>query len=124
MHVIEAAKSEPPVSDLPTDDIADCVFRDWALVVDTMALLQSMKKNATMRTLADLKEAFIRRIENMLTGFNEGRIIFGRYLEQSLKNKTRQNRAVTSTEYKVHPEMKLSMSRKELLTTSKRKKTA
>ena len=112
MHVNEAAKSEPHVSDLPPDDIADCVFRDWALVVDTMAVLQSMKKTATMPTLADLKEAFVRRIENMLTGFNEGRIIFDRYLEQSLKNKTRQNRAVTSTEHEVHPEMKLSMSRK------------
>ena len=46
-------------------------------------------------------------IENMLTGFNEGRIIFDRCLEQSLKNKTRQKRAVTSAEYEVHPEMKL-----------------
>ena len=85
MHVNEAAKSEPPVSDLPPDDIADGAFRDWALVVDAMAVLQSVKETATMRTLADLKEAFVRRIENMLTGFNKGRIIFDRYLEQSLK---------------------------------------
>ena len=63
IRVIEAAKSEPPVSDLPPDDIADCVFRDWALVVDAMAVLQSMKKTATMRPFADLKEAFVRRIE-------------------------------------------------------------
>ena len=46
-----------------------------------------MKKIAIMRTLPDLKEAFVRRIENMLTGFNEGRIIYDRYLEQSLNNK-------------------------------------
>ena len=46
----------------------------------------------------------------MLTGFNEGRIIFVPYLEQSSKNETRQKRVVTSTEYEVHPEMKLSMS--------------
>ena len=57
-----------------------------------MAVLQGMKKTATMRTLADLKEAFVRRIENMLTGFNEGRIIVDHYLEQSLKNKTRVKR--------------------------------
>ena len=56
MHIIEAAKSEPPVLDLPPDDIADGAFRDWALVVDTMAVLQIMKKTATMRTLADFKE--------------------------------------------------------------------
>ena len=57
----------------------------------------------------------------MLNGFNEGRIIFDRYLDQSLKNKTRQKRAVTSTEYEIHPEMKLSMSLKELLSSSKTK---
>ena len=122
MHVIEAAKSEPLVSDLPPDDIADCVFRYQAQVVDAMAVLQSLKKTGTMRTLADLKEAFVRRTENILTGFNESRIILDRYLEQSLKNKTRQNRAVTSTEYDVHPEMKRSMSLKELLTSSKKNK--
>ena len=55
--------------------------------------------------------------QNILTGFNEGRIIFDRYLEQALKNKARQKRVVTSTEYEVHPEMKLSMSPKELLST-------
>ena len=59
MHVIEAAKSEPHVPDLPPDDIADDAFRDQALVVDAMGVLQSMKQTATIRTLADLKEAFV-----------------------------------------------------------------
>ena len=70
MHVIEAAKSEPCVPDLP-HDIADGAFRDQALVVEAMAVIHSMKKNATMRTLADLEETFVPRIENVLTGFNE-----------------------------------------------------
>ena len=123
MHIIEAAKSEPRVPDLPPDDIADGAFRDRALVVDAMSVLQStcIRKTATMCTTADLKEAFVRCIENMLTGFNEGKIIFHRYLEQSLKNKTRQKRLVTFTEYEVHPEMKRSMSLKELLSSSKAK---
>ena len=89
--------------------IADGAFRDRALVDDAVAVLQSMKKTATQRT------------ENMLTSFNEGRIIFDRYLDQSLKNKTRQKRAVISTEYEVHPEIKLSLSLKELLSSSKTK---
>ena len=48
MHVIEAAKSEPRVPDLPIDDIADGAFRDRALEVDAMSVLQStcMKKTA------------------------------------------------------------------------------
>ena len=58
----------------------------------------------------------------MLIGFNEGRIIFDRYLDQSLKNKMHQKRAVTSNDYEVHPEMKLSMSLKVLLSSSKTEK--
>ena len=57
MHVIEAVKSKPCVPDLPPDDIADGAFRDRALVVDAMAVLQSMKTTTTMHTLADLKES-------------------------------------------------------------------
>ena len=69
MHVIEAAKTEPRVPDLPETTAVD--YRDRALVVDAMAELQSMKKTPTMRTLADLKETFVERIENMLNGFHE-----------------------------------------------------
>ena len=69
MHVIEAAKSEPRVPDLPETTAID--YRDRALAVDAMAELQSMKKTPTMRTLADLKETVVKRIENMLNGFHE-----------------------------------------------------
>ena len=64
----------------PQQTAAD--YRDRALVVDAMAVLQSMKKTPTMRTHADLKETFVKCIENMLNGFNEGRIIFDRYLSR------------------------------------------
>ena len=72
MHVIEAAKSGSRVPDLPSVDIADVALRDQDLVVNSMAVLQSstMKKTATMCTLADLKEAFVQHIENMITGNN------------------------------------------------------
>ncbi|MES9881331.1 MAG: hypothetical protein ABW185_10665 [Sedimenticola sp.] len=57
----------------------------------------------------------------MMIGYDEGRLVFDRYLDQSLKNKTRQKRAVTSTEFDIHPEMKLTMSIKELLSSSRTK---
>ena len=63
-----------------------------------------MKKTPTMHTLADLRDTFVRRIENLQNGFTEGRIVFDRYLDQSLKSKTRQKRAVTSTEFEIRPE--------------------
>ena len=57
----------------------------------------------------------------MMAGYSEGHVVFDRYVEQSLKNKTRQKRATTCTEYKVHHNMKLSMTFKELLSSSSAK---
>ena len=57
----------------------------------------------------------------MMTGYREGHVVFDRYVEQSLKNKTRQKRATTCTEYKVHHDMKLTMTIKELLSSSSTK---
>ena len=42
-------------------------------------------------------------------------------MDQSLKNKTWQKRANTSIEYEIHPQIKLTMSVKELLSTSTKK---
>ena len=120
MHVIEEAKSEIVQPDPTLYRIPD-VDRSRVLVVDAMAVLQSMKKTPTMRRLSDLQETFIKHIEMMMVGYDEGRIVFDRYLDQSLKNKTRQKRAVTSTEYAIHLEMKLTMSLKEILSSSKTK---
>ena len=69
-----------------------------------------------VKTLSDV---FI----GMVSGFNEGRVVFDRYLESSLKNKTRQKRSTTSVEFKIHvqPEMSLAMSIKDFLSSSKSK---
>jgi len=91
------------------------------LTVDTMGMLQSMKKTPTMLKLSDLRDAFNKRIEKMMVGYDEGRVVFDRYMYQSLKNKTRQKRAATSVEYEIHPELKLTMSIKELLHHQQRK---
>ena len=56
MHIIEAAKAKPRVTDLHPDDIADFAFRDRALVVDALPVLQNMKNTATIHILADLRE--------------------------------------------------------------------
>ena len=61
------------------------------LIIDAMAVLQCMK--------------------NIVRGYDEVRVVFDRYMDQSLKNKTRQKRAATSVEYEIHSDMKLTMSR-------------
>ena len=71
-----------------------------------------------MQKLSNLQDAFNKRIEKMMAGYDEGRIVFDRYMDQSLKNKTRQKRATTNMEYEIHPDMKLTMSIEELLSAS------
>ena len=88
--------------------------------MDAMAVLQCMKKTP-MRKISDLSDVFIKRIEGMMVGYDEGRFMFDRCIDQSLKNQTLQKRAVTSTEYDKHSEMKLAMSLKELLSASRTK---
>ena len=91
------------------------------LNVDGMGVLQGMTKAPAIQKLSDLTNLFTGRNESMMNGYSEGRVIFDNYLDQSLKDKTRQKRATMSTEFAVHPEMKLSMSTKELLSSSKTK---
>ena len=68
-----------------------------------MVVLQSMKKTTTMLMLSNLQNAFNKHIKDMMTGYDEGRVMFDFYMEQSLKNKTWQKRATTSVEYEIYP---------------------
>ena len=128
---VEPARDEPTIfdtvpSELESSDNVECEEAtppepSNVLVVDAMAILQSMKKTQSIKTVADLADAFTHRIDVMMHGFKEGRVVFDRYLELSLKNKTRLKRGTTSVEYQVHPDMKLNMSIRELLSSSKTK---
>ena len=82
-------------------------------------MYKSKKTSAIL--ISDLQESFVKRIERMVSGFNEGRVLFDRYLESSLKNKTRQKRSKTSVEFKIHPEIRHTMSIKDLLSSAKSK---
>jgi len=51
-------------------------------------------------------------------------VVFDHYLDQSLKNQTRKKeQANTSTEFEIHPEMKLTMSLRDQLSASRSKRT-
>jgi len=124
MHAVEDARAEPlevaPQPDLQMQEDDSSVS---VLIVDAMGVLQSMKKTPTMLKLSDLQDAFNKRIEMMMSGYDEGRVVFDRYMNQSLNNKTWQKRASTSVEYEIYPEMKLTMPIKELISASSTKKT-
>ena len=40
------------------------------------------KETSTLLNISDLQESFIKHIERMVSGFDEGRIVFDRYLEE------------------------------------------
>ena len=53
---------------------ADATIKGF--IIDAMAVLQCMKKSNTMQTLSDLQEAFNERIQNMVSGYDEVRVVF------------------------------------------------
>lgn len=122
MHAVEDARTEPQDDALQPELLHEPDSSINVLIVDAMGVLQGMKKTPSMLKLSDLQDAFNKRIEKMMANYDEGRVVFDRYIDQSLKNKTRRKRAATSVEYEIHPEMKLTMSIKELLSASSTKK--
>ena len=58
------------------DSIEEADATIKVLIIDAMAVLQCMKKNNTMQTLSDLQDAFNERIQNMVSGYDEVRVVF------------------------------------------------
>ena len=79
-----------------------------------------------MTKILHLKEIFIKKFVRMSSIYDEVRILFDRYIEDSLKAKTRAQRATSTSaraSYDVHDQMSIStVSLRELLSSSKTKK--
>ena len=58
--------------------------------------MQSMTKLPGMDKIRDMCYAFVKRINRLMKGYSESRIIFDRYIAGSLKVKTRAKRTYTS----------------------------
>ena len=108
LHTIEATAPEGFVPSDASEPLSKVI------VIDAMAVVQGIKKTASMKKLAHLVDAFIQRIERLIQGYESCRVIFDRYLDKSLKNYTRTKRATTSIEYDIHLEMRLTMGLKDL----------
>ena len=64
---------------------------DKVLIIDGMAVVNQMAFK-TLSTCKDFAMAFMSRIEKMVSRYTEVRLKFDRYLEQSLKARTREAR--------------------------------
>ena len=117
---------QPQVIEEATDhleNLNDEIRRSHVLIVDAMAILQGMKKTPGMVTIWHLKEAFLKKVFNMSRNYDEVRVIFDHYLENSLKSKTRAVRATSDAaskaKYDVHDQMCIkTLSLKELFSSS------
>ena len=93
------------------------------LIIDAMATLQGIKKSPGMTAIRHLKETFVKKIMNMSRRYDEVRVLFDYYREDSLKSKTRASRATSvaasKASYDVNDQMCIkSLSLKELLSSS------
>ena len=61
-------------------------------IIDAMAMVQTVKKGTNMSTCTEFAEVFTNIIKNILDNYDEGRVIFDRYIENSLKSQTRVKR--------------------------------
>jgi len=80
MHAVEDAKAESPEAAPQPELVQEPDSSVSVLTVVTMGVLQSMKKTPTMLKLSDLQDAFNKRIEKMMVGYDEGRVVFDRYV--------------------------------------------
>ena len=83
-----------------------------------MVHVQSMRKDSTIKTGKNFADAFINRVDKLFSNSNDGRLIFDRYLEGSLKGQTRRKRTkgCNPIKYKVSDTMDIkNISIKSLL---------
>ena len=67
--------------------------REMVCIIDAMAVVQAIKKGPSMIYCSDFAKAFVRNIRKTMSEYDEGRIIFDRYIEDSLKAQTRGKRS-------------------------------
>ena len=88
-----------------------------------MVVVQSMKKNPTMKKIFNFAEQFIKLIRRLMKGYTEGRVLFDQHLEHSLKNNTREKWSQTKDiTFQINDDMNIiKLSLKELLSSIKKK---
>jgi len=76
IHAVEIAsmqaESEQISAHLRDRRTAD--FADSVLIVDAMAIVQSMSKGPNIKRMVDLKTSFVKRCKGMLKTYYEGRL--------------------------------------------------
>ena len=62
-------------------------------IIDAMSVVLAIKKSLSMVSCSVFAHAFVRSIHKIMSGYTEGRVIFDRYIDNSLKVQTRGKRS-------------------------------
>ena len=65
-------------------------------IIDAMAIVQTIKKNPTMKKMSDFRTVFCKKIQRRVKKYTEARVVFDEYLDNSLKEKTRAKRTAVT----------------------------
>lgn len=69
------------------------------ILIDGMALVQSMNKAHEIKFCRDFAQAFLKKVENDYSAYNNIYIVFDVYKENSLKNQMREKRSRRKNTY-------------------------
>ena len=80
MHAIEDARNDD-IPQIHTTTMPTPALK--VLILDAMAIIHPMKKTTKTVNLNDLQLEFIKTIEDKLRNYDEGRVVFDRYINLS-----------------------------------------
>ena len=119
----------PPVETSSNSLIEDVVSISKVIILDGMAVVNALPEDSkdtvsVIRTCDDLAELFIAQLGSICSEYNEVRLMFDRYIHNSLKSKTRDERSKgkTSTHYRINDQTVIkNILLKELLSNIRTK---
>ena len=80
-------------------DPADESSAHRVIIIDGMAVVNSVTKTEQMKTYQDFVDAFLQKIYNMTSQYDEVRLVFDRYINSSLKEQMRTKRTKGKSTY-------------------------
>jgi len=69
------------------------------IIIDGMALVNSVSKTDQMKTCNDIAQAFIERVSTISANYDQVRLVFDQYVNSSLKDTMRQKRTKGKSTY-------------------------
>ena len=91
--------TDSQLSGTPGDTAMTTDSQYRVIIIDGMAVVNSVTKTEQMKTCQDLAQTFLDMICNMATKYDEIRLVFDRYITQSLKEQMRAKRTKGKSTY-------------------------